>query len=183
MGKVEYILGMTQHNFYMVGLQEPRTPTDHRMVLGVLFGEGVTRHRAYVTGRTTWPIREEKGRTRQNEGASHFRALKRKVKKPLSKDRTISAPWILDTTWKLADQRMALGRNSRANQVERMVLTRRLQVALMEEMRSRVKRVREEIEALVSNYQVKEAWGKIKRWYPEAKGNRFPPISEQLDQT
>ena len=99
----------------MVGLREPRTSTDHRMVLGVLIGEGVTRHRAYVKGRTTWPIQEEKGRTRQ-EGASHFRDLKRRVQKPSRKDRTTSAPWILDKTWKLADQRTALGRKCRYNQ-------------------------------------------------------------------
>ena len=51
----DYILGI-QDDFSMVGLQEPRTPTDHPMVLGVLFGDGVTRHRAYVKGRTNWPI-------------------------------------------------------------------------------------------------------------------------------
>ena len=79
----------------MVGLREPRTPIGHRMVLRVIIGEGVTRHRAYVKGRTTWPIQEEKKITRHNEGALHFRALKRKVKKPSKKDRTTLAPWIL----------------------------------------------------------------------------------------
>ena len=62
----------------------------------------------YVKGRTTWPIQEYKGITRQ-EGASHFRYLKRKVKKPSRKDITTLAPWISDKTWKLAYQRTALG--------------------------------------------------------------------------
>ena len=61
----------TRQDFSMVGLREPRTLTDHQMVLGVLHGEGVTRHRAYVKGRTTWHIQEEKGRRRKIEGASH----------------------------------------------------------------------------------------------------------------
>ena len=85
-GRGEYILGK-RDDFYMLGLREPRTPSDYRMVLGILRGDGVTRHCAYVKGHTTWPIREEKGRTRQLEGALHFRALKRKTKKPSGKER------------------------------------------------------------------------------------------------
>ena len=103
--------------------------------------KGATRYRAYSKGRTTWPIWEDKGRISQIEGAFHFRALKRNIKKPSRKDRTTSAPWISDTTWKLADQRKALGRKSRANQEERRVLTRWFQAALKEYMRSRVSRV------------------------------------------
>ena len=86
-GRVKYILGNTQQELSMVCLREPRTPTDHWMVLGVLCGEGVTRHRIYVKGQTTWPIQEEKGGTRQTEGYFHFSDLKRKVKKPSRKDR------------------------------------------------------------------------------------------------
>ena len=40
----------------------------------------------------------------------------------------------------------------------------------------------EAIEALVLNYQVREAWNKTQRWHQEAKGNQVPLISEQLDQ-
>ena len=58
------------------------------MFLGVLLGEGVTSNCTYVKGKTTWPIWEEKGRARQNEGDSNLRALKRKVKKLSRKDRT-----------------------------------------------------------------------------------------------
>ena len=72
-------------------------------------------HHEYIKGRTTWPIQKEKGRTRQIEGASRFRDLKMKANKPSRKDRTTSALWIFYTTWKLADQRTALGRKSRAN--------------------------------------------------------------------
>ena len=79
MGRGDYILGK-RDDLSMVGLREPRTPTDHRMVLGVLLGDGVTRYRAYVKGQTTWPIPEEKGRARQIEGDFHFRVLKRKIK-------------------------------------------------------------------------------------------------------
>ena len=71
----------------MVGIREPRTPADHRIILGVLIGEGVTRHRVYIKGWTTWSIQEEKG-IRSQERASNFRDLKRRVKKPSSKDRT-----------------------------------------------------------------------------------------------
>ena len=116
-GQGEYILGMTQQNFYMVGLQEPRTLTDHRMVLGVICGYGVTRHCTYVKGQTTWPIREEKERTRQTDGALHFRDLKRKINKLSRMDRSTSELWISDTTWNIADQRTALGRKSTTNQV------------------------------------------------------------------
>ena len=87
----------------MVGLREYRTPTDHQMVLGVLCGDRVMMHRAYVKGRTTWPIREEKEIKRQIEGDFKFRDLKRKIKKTSRKDRSTSAPWISDTTWKIED--------------------------------------------------------------------------------
>ena len=101
-GRGDYILG-TRLNFSMVGLQEPRTPTDHWMVLEVLCGDRVMRHRAYFKGRTTWPIQEEKGRTRQIKGAFHFRYLKRKIKKLSRKDISTSAPWISDNNRKIAD--------------------------------------------------------------------------------
>ena len=38
------ILGTTRQYFSMIGIREPITPTDHRMVLGVICGDGVTRH-------------------------------------------------------------------------------------------------------------------------------------------
>ena len=41
---------------------------------------------------------------------------KRNIKKLSRKDISTLALWILDTTWKIADQRMALGRKSRTNQ-------------------------------------------------------------------
>ena len=93
------------------------------------------------------------------------------------------APWILDTTWKISDQRTALGSKSRTSKGEHRVLMRRFQAAFKEVRRSRVRRAREEIKALVSNDQVREAWSKNQRWYREAKGHQVPPTSEQLDQT
>ena len=86
-----------------------------------------------------------------------FKALKRKVKKPTRKDRTTSALWISETTWKLVDQRMELGKKRRANQGERRLLAQRFQAALKEDRRIRVRREGEEIKALVEKYQVIEA--------------------------
>ena len=149
----------------MVGLREPITHTDHQMVLGVLRGDRVMRHRAYVKGGTTWTILEEKGRTRHIEGNLQFRDLKRKIKKTSRKDRSISSPWISDTTWKVADQRTALVRKSRTDQGEHRVLTRQCQAALKEDRRNRVRREGEEIEALLSNDQVIEVWSKNQWWY------------------
>ena len=113
----------------------------------------------------------------------HFRYLKRKIKKPPRKNRSTSAPWIFDTTWKIADQRTALGRKRRTNQGEHRVLTRRFQAALKEDRKIRVRRAGEDIEALVPNDKVREAWSKTQWWYQEAMGHRVPPTSEQLDQT
>ena len=120
---------------------------------------------------------------RQIDGDLHFRALKSKIKKLSRKDRSTSAPWILDTTWKIADQRTALVRKSRTNQGEHRVLTQRSQADLNEDRKIRMRRAGEEIKALMSNNQVKEAWSKTQRWYREAKGHRVPPTSEHLDQT
>ena len=63
------------------------------------------------------------------------------------------------------------------------MLTRRFQAALKEDRRRRVRRAGEEIETLVSNDELREAWIKTQRWYQEAKGHQVPPTSEQLDQT
>ena len=128
------------------------------MFLGVLIGEGVKRQHGYTKGRTTWYILV-KGGTRQ-EVDSQFMALKRRVKKPSRKDRTTSAPWISDTTWKLSDQRTALESKCRSNQGEHRVLTQSIQAALKEDRRFRVRKEGEEIEALVLNDQVREAWSK-----------------------
>ena len=111
-----YYILWAKDDFSMVGLRESRTPTDHRMVLGVLGGYGVTSHRAYAKGRTTWPIRAEQGITRQIEGDLHFMDLKMKINKPSGKDISTSAPWILDKNWKIADHSNALGSKSRNNQ-------------------------------------------------------------------
>ena len=88
----------------------------------------------------------------------------------------------MDTTWKLADQRPELGKKSRANQGERRVLSRRFQAALKEDMRSRVKRAGEDIDALLSNDQLIEAWSKTQRWYLEAKGHQVHHTSDKLYQ-
>ena len=81
----------------MLGIREPRMPTDHRMVLRVLIGEGVRRHRRYNKERTTWPITEAKGGKRQ-EGGSQFMDLKRRVRDKSMEERTTSASCISDTT-------------------------------------------------------------------------------------
>ena len=54
---------------------------------------------------------------------------------------------------------------------------------MKEDRRSRVRRAGEEIEELVLNDQVIEAWSKTQRWYQKDKGHRVPPTSEHLDQT
>ena len=113
----------------------------------------------------------------------HFRDMKRKIKKPPRKNRSTSTPWISDATWKIADQRTALGRKRRNNQGEHRVLTRRFQAALKEDRKIRVRRAGEDIEALVPKDKVREAWSKTQWWYREAKGHRVPPTSEQFDQT
>ena len=64
-----------------------------------------------------------------------------------------------------------------------MMLTRRFQAALKEDRRSRVRREGEEIETLVSNDKVREAWSKNQRCYQETKGHQVPPTSENLNQT
>ena len=76
----------------------------------------------------------------RQEGDSHFMALKRRFKKPSQKRRTVSVPWISDTTCRLADQRASLGRKIIANQGERMRLTRIFQEALKEDRIFRVGR-------------------------------------------
>ena len=86
----------------------------------------------------------------------HFKDLKRKFKKPSSKYRTTSSPWILDTTCNLEYQRTTLVRKSRASQVERRVLTRKFQKSLKEYRRVRVRILEYEIKALLSNDQVRE---------------------------
>ena len=162
LGRGDNILG-TWEEFSMEGLREPRTPTEHWMVLELLCGDRAMMHREYLKGRTTWPIREEKGTTQKIGGDLHFRNMKRKIKKPSSKEISSSAPWISDITWKIADQRTTLERKSRTNQGEHRVLTLWFQSALKEDIRSRVSRAREEIEKLLPNNKVIEAWSKTQQ--------------------
>ena len=49
--------------------------------------------------------------------------LKGNIKKLSRKYRSTLSPWISDTTWKIAYQRMALGRKIRTNPGEFRVLT------------------------------------------------------------
>ena len=90
-------------------------PTYHRIVLGEIIGEGVRRQRRYCKEQATCPITAAKG-GRGKEGDSYFNDLKRGVKNPSQKGRTTTAPKISETTWRLADQRSALGGKLTANQ-------------------------------------------------------------------
>ena len=49
-------------------------------------------------------------------------ALKRRVKKPSWKGRTTTETRISDTTWRLVDQRVAMGRKFTSNQGENRIL-------------------------------------------------------------
>ena len=115
MGKGDYILGTTRKYLSMLGIREPRMPTDHWMVLGVLTGEGFGVHRRYNKERTTWYITRATGGMRPEVDA-HFMALKNRVKKPSRKDRTMLSLLISKTPWRLTDQRAALGRKCISNQ-------------------------------------------------------------------
>ena len=68
-----------------------------------------------------------------------------------------------------------MGRKSRSNQIEHRLLTQRFKASLKDDRRIRVRREGEEIKALVSNDQLREAWRKTQGWYREAKGHRVPP--------
>ena len=60
-------------------------------------------------------------------GDYHFMALNQRFKKPSWKGRTTTATWISDTTWRLADQRAALGRKLISKQGEFRTMTQRFQ--------------------------------------------------------
>ena len=152
MGRGDYILWTIQQEFYNVGIEEPRMPTDHRMVLRKLIGEGARRHHWYGKVWATCSIMEAKGGIEQ-EGGSQSIALKQRVKKPSQTGQTTTAPWISDITWRLADQRAALGRKLTANQGEQRMLMRRFQAALKEDRRCRVRRDGKGINSLVAKYQ------------------------------
>ena len=71
------------------------------------FGEvGVRRNRGYCKARSIWPIVATKGGPMQDR-ATHSSNLKKAVKKPIWKAQ-LTAPWISEATWRLADQRTAL---------------------------------------------------------------------------
>ena len=56
------------------------------------------------------------------------------------------------------------------------MLTRRFIADLKEDRKSRVRRAGEDIEELVSNDKVREAWSKTQKWYQEAKGHQVSPL-------
>ena len=97
------------------------------------------RKRRYFKERAIWSITAEKGGTGQ-EGESHFNDLKRGIKNPLRKGKTMTTPWISDSTWRLEYQRETLGMNLTENQRERRTLKRRSQSSLKEEMRFRARK-------------------------------------------
>ena len=96
------------------------------------------------------------------------------AKNPSWKEKT-AAPWILDATCSLVDQRTALVWTHMVNQQERRTATRRFQAEFREDRRCRVRKSGEEIESLVANYHIREVWKKIQRWYQESKGRQAIP--------
>ena len=55
------------------------------------------------------------------------------------------------------------------------MLTRRFQVALKEDRRSKIRRAGEEIETLVLNDQVREAWSKKNGGTKRPRDTKYPP--------
>ena len=123
-GRGEYILGTRRKDLYNVGIREPQVPTDHRMVLGELIGEGARVHCRYCKELAIYPIAAAKGGSMQ-EGDSKFSELKKMVKNPLRNTRAAES-WISDATWMLDGQRAALVWTHTANQRARRTAKRRL---------------------------------------------------------
>ena len=56
-GRGDYILSTDRRIFFNAWIWETRHGTDHRLILAVLWGEGVLCNRCCRRGRTHWPIR------------------------------------------------------------------------------------------------------------------------------
>ena len=105
-GRGYYILVTDCRDFYNVGIMDPIIATNHRIILDKLEGGRVRRNCRYCNERSICLIVAPKVGS-MLEGDIHFRNLKNKSKKP-TRTAQERAPWILDATLSLVDQKIAL---------------------------------------------------------------------------
>lgn len=179
--RCDYLLASDRRIFANVCIRDPRHFTsDHLMVMGILQSATHRANQTYLRGRKRFPLRPTKmGPATKVD--SLFQQLKSSIPKAVYDRNTPRRAWISDKTWKLVDQRSALGRSPTYTQKEHRRLSRAVKASLREDRKQRCASVGQEVESYLSDPKtVQEAWNRIRTWYRHAEDRAPKPARADL---
>ena len=104
-----------------------------------------TDHKRYLGGQKRWPVRPPREPTRTDE---LFAALRRAVPRAQLRE-AIRNAWILESTWRLIDERVSARRDPRYGRAFKRRQGKAVQKSLAEDIRRRADGAGAEVEALV----------------------------------
>ena len=104
--RTEYILGTDCRLFWSVSVRDPRHNSYHYLVLGCLRSALLREHSEYLGRRKRLPLQPPTTLTREG---GLFASLRRDIPNPKARGARKNA-WILETTWRLVDERVSVHR-------------------------------------------------------------------------
>ena len=176
--RTDYILGTDRHLFRNVAVRDPQHNSDRYMVLVCLPSAPPTEHKRYLGGRKRWPVRPPREPIRTDQ---HFADLRRSVPRAQPREARRNA-WILESTWRLIDNRVSACQDPRYGQAFKRRLGKAVQKSLATDRRRRADEAGAEVEALVKADPplIQEAWYRLQGWYKAAVDCAPPPARATL---
>ncbi len=161
-----------------VAFQSPRFhDSDHWAFIATFWGGSAHWLKSYQCDRQRFPLRLSHGEeTEQTNMFSHFVAecVKPELRKRPGND------WILDRTWALVGQRMALRHVGKLPRAEGRRAKRLIWASLRNDKRARTKGVGNAIEAELAKGDVQEAFCLLKGWYRAASETVAHPCPQTM---
>ena len=171
--RTDNIQGTDSRLFRNVAVRDPRHNSDHYMVLGCLPSSPLTEHKRYLGGRKRWPVRPLREPTLTDQ---LFAALRRAIPRAQPHEARQKV-WILESTWRLINERVSARRYPRYGQIYRRRLGKAVQKSLATDRRRQSDKAGAEVEVLVKvNLPlIQVAWYRLQGWYKAAVDRAPPP--------
>ena len=176
--RCDYILATDPHDFQTFRIKTPRFDSDHRMLVGILRTESKRQHQRYVRTRTRF---SNQIRTEDKSRADHLMEELAELIEGTPSIDSRKASWISDESWKLINAKAEARRCGNA-QVARS-LKRLLRKSLQADRKSRIDKVANEVDSLLKDAKVQEAYGILRSWYRDKPGHVAKPTIQDEQKT
>ena len=177
--KPDYFLSEPGIRFRNVSLRKLRHhATDHRAIVGRLRGGSKKRLDTYrrKVGRCPFQLPCTSPHSLQE---TLFQQLKACIEKKAARASPRNQ-WISQDTWTLVDRRAQLRSRGSLNQSSNRRLSRQINASFARDRQQRAENDAAEIDRLLGEGDLKEAWGVVKKWYRSASDRGPTPCRETM---